>query len=282
MLSLPLWVLLARAYGLYDRDEERTDHSTVDDLFGVFQVVSLGTWGVLVITERHRPGARDASRLVLFWFLAILLVPLLRAFIRVLGRRNATYIQNVIIVGTGSVARLLAPKIAKHPEYGLRVVGFVDRDAGASLEGGAQLDLLGTPTNLRSSSVPTRHTALSSPSLRGRTRRRSRSFGRCSDSDVQIDIVPRMFEVLGTNAQRHTIEGLPLVGLPIPRLSASSRILKRSFDLAGARLRARPPLPAVRYHGALHQARVARTRLLPAGPHGRRWVGRSASSSSGR
>ena len=43
-----------------------------------------------------------------------------------------------------------------------------------------------------------------------------------------------MFEVLGTNAQLRTIEGLPLVGLPIPRLSASSRILKRSFDLAGA------------------------------------------------
>ena len=41
------------------------------------------------------------------------------------------------------------------------------------------------------------------------------------DSDVQIDIVPRMFEVLGTNAQLHTIEGIPLVGLPIPRLSGS-------------------------------------------------------------
>ena len=42
------------------------------------------------------------------------------------------------------------------------------------------------------------------------------------DSDVQIDIVPRMFEVLGTNAQLHTIEGIPLVGLPIPRLTARS------------------------------------------------------------
>ena len=54
------------------------------------------------------------------------------------------------------------------------------------------------------------------------------------DSDVQIDIVPRMFEVLGTNAQLHTIEGIPLVGLPIPRLSSSERFLKRSFDILGA------------------------------------------------
>src|SRR5262245_45506013 len=54
------------------------------------------------------------------------------------------------------------------------------------------------------------------------------------DSDVQIDIVPRMFEVLGTNAQLHTIEGMPLVGLPAPRLSGSSRLLKRSLDLTAA------------------------------------------------
>ena len=56
------------------------------------------------------------------------------------------------------------------------------------------------------------------------------------DSDVQIDIVPRMFEVLGTNAQLHTIEGMPLVGLPRPQLSGSSRFLKRSFDLVAATL----------------------------------------------
>ena len=54
------------------------------------------------------------------------------------------------------------------------------------------------------------------------------------DCDVQIDIVPRMFEVLGTNAQLHTVEGVPLVGLPSPRLSGSSRLLKRSFDLVAA------------------------------------------------
>jgi exopolysaccharide biosynthesis polyprenyl glycosylphosphotransferase len=55
-------------------------------------------------------------------------------------------------------------------------------------------------------------------------------------SDVQIDIVPRMFEVLGTNAQLHTIEGMPLVGLPRTRLSGSSRLLKRSFDIIAATL----------------------------------------------
>ena len=34
LLTLPAWVVVAKLYGLYDRDEERTDHSTADDLVG--------------------------------------------------------------------------------------------------------------------------------------------------------------------------------------------------------------------------------------------------------
>jgi exopolysaccharide biosynthesis polyprenyl glycosylphosphotransferase len=233
ILSLPFWVVLARVHGLYDRDEERTDHSTVDDLFGVFQVVSLGTWGILVVTEVTALPQASVPRLTVFWVLAIILVPFFRAVMRMVGRRRAAYVQNVIIVGTGHVARLLAAKIAKHPEYGLRVVGFVDRDDGAAIDGG-HLDLIGTTADLatlvRSHSAHRVAIAFSTESHE-ETLEVIRSM---QESDVQIDIVPRMFEVLGTNAQLHTIEGLPLVGLPIPRLSASSRFLKRSLDLFGS------------------------------------------------
>ena len=34
--SLPVWLVLAQAMGLYNRDEERPEHTTVDDLVGVF------------------------------------------------------------------------------------------------------------------------------------------------------------------------------------------------------------------------------------------------------
>ena len=43
------------------------------------------------------------------------------------------------------------------------------------------------------------------------------------DLDVQIDVVPRLFELATPSAGIHTIEGLPLVGLPPLRLSRSSR-----------------------------------------------------------
>ena len=46
----------ARMHALYDRDEERSDHSTVDDIFGVFQVVTIGTWSFFAVT--HSPACR--------------------------------------------------------------------------------------------------------------------------------------------------------------------------------------------------------------------------------
>jgi exopolysaccharide biosynthesis polyprenyl glycosylphosphotransferase len=232
--SLPLWVFLARAHSLYDRDEERSDHSTVDDIFGVFQVVTIGTWSFLAITHLTGLPHPTVPRLVIFWLAAVLLVPLLRATIRIVGRRHPAYVQNVIIVGSGEVAQLLDTKIQQHPEYRLKVVGFVDGDNGASSSGTAQLELIGRTNDLpelvRTLSAHRVVIAFSADS----DEQTLEVIRELQDSDVQIDIVPRLFEVLGTNAQLHTIEGVPLVGLATPRLSNSSRFLKRSFDVFGA------------------------------------------------
>ncbi len=232
--TLPLWVLLARIYGLYDRDEERTDHSTVDDVVGVFQVVTLGTWSFLVITHIVGLPYPNLGRLVVFWLLAVVLVPLLRAASRAIGRRQTAYVQNVIIVGSGHVAHLLADKIEKHREYGLRVVGFVDKDDRAVIGNGKNV-LIGTTDDLPQL---VREYAVRRVAIAFSTDSHNQTLGvirSMQDSDVQIDIVPRMFEVLGTNAQLHTIEGMPLVGPPSPQLSGSSRLSNDPLILSRAR-----------------------------------------------
>jgi exopolysaccharide biosynthesis polyprenyl glycosylphosphotransferase len=206
----------------------------VDDVVGVFHVVTIGTWSFLAVTYLSGLPHPTLPRLIVFWLTALAVVPLLRAAVRFVGRRHAAYVQNVIIVGSGQVARLLASKIRQHPEYGLTVVGFVDRDGGASLNGDGRLPLIGEtddlPDLVRSCGADRVVITFSSESAEETLD----VVRRLQDTNVQVDIVPRMFEVLGTNAQLHTIEGMPMVGLPVPRLSASSRLLKRSLDLAGA------------------------------------------------
>jgi exopolysaccharide biosynthesis polyprenyl glycosylphosphotransferase len=52
--------------------------------------------------------------------------------------------------------------------------------------------------------------------------------------DVQIDVVPRFFDIVGPGASFHTIEGFPVIGLPPARLPWSSLLLKRTLDLASS------------------------------------------------
>jgi exopolysaccharide biosynthesis polyprenyl glycosylphosphotransferase len=236
LASLPLWVLLFRLHGLYDRDEERTDHSTVDDVVGVFQALTLGSWSFLVLATLLEAPHPPLGRLVVFWLLAVVLVSLLRMAARALARRTRWYTQTVVIVGSGRVARALATKILKHPEYGLEVVGFVDHDEGAVVGGVGPVSLLGSTDDLArlvEEHDVDRVIVAFSTDPHEQTLDLIRSL---QHRNVQIDIVPRMFEVLGAGAQMHTIEGLPLIGLAPPRLSRSSRLLKRTLDLGGATL----------------------------------------------
>ena len=231
---LPVWILLAKLHGLYDQDEERTDHSTVDDIPGVFNVVTIGTWLFFLIGHATYLFEPSLQRITAFWLLAIITVPLARAVARSFCRRSVAYVQNTVVVGTGAVGRQVARKILSHPEYGLNLVGFVD-GAPASTSGAiGDLPILGTPRELRKL-VHALDIERVIVSFTDDGHERTLSLVRgLRDLDVQIDIVPRLFEALGTSASVHMIEGMPLVGLPPLRLSPSARLLKRALDVIGA------------------------------------------------
>jgi exopolysaccharide biosynthesis polyprenyl glycosylphosphotransferase len=54
------------------------------------------------------------------------------------------------------------------------------------------------------------------------------------DLDVQIDLVPRLFEAIGPTVGMHYVEGLPLVSLPMGRPTHVARATKRAIDVLGA------------------------------------------------
>ena len=230
--TMPVWILLARAYHLYDKDEERTDHSTVDDFVGVFNMVTVGAWvffGVTTLTGVADPNFR---KLFSFWVAAVALVGLGRAIARTLCRRSDTYIQNTLIIGAGYVGQRVAHKLMQHPEYGVNLIGFVDEHPRARDESLGELTVLGTvaelPTIVRALDVE-RVIVAFSQHPHGKTLGLIRTL---NDLDVQVDIVPRLFEVIGPNTTLHAAEGLPLLGLSPPRLSRSSLMLKRAMDVA--------------------------------------------------
>ncbi len=231
-LSLPFWLVVANLYGLYDSDEERADHSTADDIFGVFHLVTIGSWLLLLAAQLTGAANPSVVRLSVFWLFAIVLLTVARATARIVVRRSDSYIQDTVIVGAGDVGQLLARKILQHPEYGLNVVGFVDANPKGREEGLGDLNILGNAAELveivRGYGIERVVVAFSNESHEV-TLEQIRAL---DELDVWVDIVPRLFEVLPTQAGLHTIEGVPLLVLPSNRLARSALLVKRMFDLA--------------------------------------------------
>src|ERR671936_1788126 len=213
-LSLPAWIVVTKLYGLYDYDEERTDHSTADDVVGVFHMVTVGAWLFVSFAYLTQVAHPNLPKLLLFWALAIALVSVGRAIARAYCRRRINYLQNTIIVGAGDVGQLVGRKLLKPTEYGINLVGFVDAQPRERREDLEHLTLLGPPERLPAlvrlfdiervivafSNEPHEETLGLIRSLK--------------DLDVQVDIVPRLFELVGLNFDVHSIEGIPLLGLP--------------------------------------------------------------------
>ncbi|MGZ4387533.1 MAG: exopolysaccharide biosynthesis polyprenyl glycosylphosphotransferase, partial [Gaiellaceae bacterium] len=141
-----------------------------------------------------------------------------------------------VVVGAGTVGQAIARKLLRHPEYGINMVGFLD-DAPRDRRGEvAQLPLLGRPDQLPDivrafdvERVIVAFTREPSETMLERVRA-------LTDCEVQVDLVPRLFDVVGPGTDVHSVEGIPLLSLPPLRLSRSSRFLKRMLDAVGASL----------------------------------------------
>ena len=233
-LTLPAWAIAAKLYELYDFDEERAGHTTVDELTRVFHLVTVGAWLFFVGTWITGVVTPNIPKLVTFWALAIVLVSLGRGVARGMAQTRDTYVQNTIIVGAGDIGQLIGRKLRQHPEYRIRVIGFVDPEP-KSLRGDLEdLPVLGPetrlPTIVRLLDVERVIVAFSGDSHE-KTLRVVRGL---KGLDVQIDLVPRLFEVVGPNVGVHSVEGLPLIGLPAAKLFPFSRLIKRMIDVVGA------------------------------------------------
>src|SRR5206468_4923828 len=113
---LPVWVLAAKLYGLYDRDEERATHSTADEVVSVFHLVTVGVWLFYATSWLFGFASPDQAKLATFWFLALVSIAAARSAARTLARRQSAYVQNAVIVGAGEIGQLIGRRLLHHPE----------------------------------------------------------------------------------------------------------------------------------------------------------------------
>jgi exopolysaccharide biosynthesis polyprenyl glycosylphosphotransferase len=231
LVSLPLWVLLAQVVGLYGRDGRRAHYSTTQEIAPVAAIVSVAVLVYLLGGETVGFGPADRLHATVFWAASVLFVLCARTLARAIVREHADFVQNTVIVGAGEVGQAVAWKFLHHPETGINVVGFADDGFSQLRAELTHLPVLCPPREL-ASLMPQldvdRVVIAFTPDGHEETLALVRDL---RERHVLIDIVPRLFDLVGPGAEMHDVDGMPLVSLSTVRLSRSSVRLKRGLDL---------------------------------------------------
>jgi len=235
LTTLPAWVVLHKLMRLYDRDANLIHKSTLNELPAIAQSIVMGVallflLGPLIGLEPARGEA------IGFLACALIAMPASRYGVRAVVRRHAEP-ERCLLLGSDRVAAIVARKIQDHPEYGVRLVGYVDetRD-GPAVRPVVDLPPLGTIADFER--VCDEHqierfvVAFSSLSM-DRTLDLIRMSKR---RHLKLSIVPRLYEVVGSSVEVDQIEGMTLLGLRGPHLTTSTLRLKRTIDVLGAGL----------------------------------------------
>ena len=233
---LVLWVLLFRAYGLYERDIKRINHAVLDDIPNLFHAMVVGTF-LLWAYSRLTLGAERLAvvELLAFGIAAVILISLLRALAR-RGVTRALGPERVVFLGEPIGLDALVRKIQLHPEYGLELVGVVPMGEPARvalpLPTLGRLDRLDMGELVRRHAVErviVSHVEVDDPTLLA-------VMQECGNLSVKVSVLPRYVDALGPSVEVDDIEGTTLLDLNPLVLSRSSRVFKRAMDVVGAGL----------------------------------------------
>ena len=221
-LTLPVWIVVCKAYGLYDRDVKRIGRSTLDDLPWLFHALLVGS---LILWLHFRlPPAPVVNFKHLLFFAGVTFAGVV--VLRMAGRRAtiaALGAERVIIAGEGDEVGVLVWKMRAHPEYHVAPVGLLCPNTGevpgtspGQAVGG--LPILGRLTAEELETVVRRYDIERVVVAHSDVGERPlmEVLRRCRELRVKASVLPRLFDVMGPSVEIDDIEGVTMLGIPRP------------------------------------------------------------------
>jgi exopolysaccharide biosynthesis polyprenyl glycosylphosphotransferase len=225
---LPVWIVLAKLHGLYDRDHAAVRHMTVDELGSLLAWATVGaavTTPALALTPTGAPGLGGAVRM---WVVLVLLAPLLRGLARALWRAW-TAPAAVLLIGSGPLEKATHRKLELFHDIHMRVAGRLDMDAIAHSHGDA--DLAAAMCAACGGEAPDR-VIVCTESVRETVLADIVSW--CRKRRIRLSVVPPLRGAFGTAVRLTHVAELPFVEYHTGDPSISTLFLKRCADVTVA------------------------------------------------
>jgi exopolysaccharide biosynthesis polyprenyl glycosylphosphotransferase len=215
----PVWVLVAKLLGLYDRDQRSLRHLTVDELPSIFTWSLASTATVALLLVLTPVGWPDAKEMLWLGLVSAGVALLLRGIART-SWRHLTPPEKLVVVGEGAAADAVRRKIELFPDIhvaldaSLPQLRMEDLDAPSATLLGADRLLLASAT-LDDSLVP----AL---------------VAFCQRHHVKLTIVPPERGFFHAAVELKRVADVPLLEYNTWDVSRSTQLLKRVIDVGVA------------------------------------------------
>ena len=214
----PVWILVAKLRGLYDRDHVRIRHLTLDESSGLFNWVALCAGGTAVAVVSLTEATLTAGGALVMAATGFCAAFVYRAAARALWRRVVPP-ERGMILGSGRIADAFARRLA--------------------LESGHHLDLVGKLSfnddwQDRLDSERIERVIVAAHDLNEETL--ASVVSHCRSTGSKLSVAPPMRAMLGTAVELSHLAEQPLIEFRTWDPSRSTMMLKRTMDVVGSAL----------------------------------------------
>lgn len=200
---------------------------------------TIATILVVLFIGLTRAWLISRSVIVLMWFIGIFLFPAARYFFKRMLFRMGFFKSTVVLYGAGMTGKAVLDGLAKHPELGLEVVGFIDDNPSAlhkhmGVYRGKKIDVIGAAGEFLTS-----HAAKSIDeiviTISEITRERLVNImERCSEVVNRVAFVPDIFGAAIYTASFECIDTALVMKFDQNLIKLFPRTIKRAFDLVAS------------------------------------------------
>jgi exopolysaccharide biosynthesis polyprenyl glycosylphosphotransferase len=232
IVGLPLLLVGAKLFGLYDRDETLLRKTTLDEVPKLFHLATLCALTAWLGSELIVKGGylRRPEALVL-WVALLAGLVLARALARAVALRFAP-VERCLFIGDEASARTIRAKLTDHHGVKASMVAQLDLDKAApwSTDAFSPSRLAEIRDLAQQLDV---HRAIVAPGSAeaGEMLNLVRTLKAVG---VRVSVLPRLLEVVGSSVEFDDLHGVTVMGVRRFELTRSSAVVKRAFDLLGA------------------------------------------------
>ena len=227
-----LFIATAKILGLYDRDEHLLHKTTLDEIPALFGLTTLSSMLLWLSGNAVVEGSLGRRQILGTWLLLFVLTIAFRSIARHVARRTSP-VERCLFVGASESAETLREKLATSHSVNAELVGWLPFDPADFNGADGAVEL---PERIRAVIAEREvERVILGPGL-SHSEEVLDSIRRIKDHGLKVSVLPDAARVVNSAIELDRLNGITLLGVRRFEITRSSRVIKRTFDVAGSLL----------------------------------------------